>query len=130
MVDALADDQLRALLAACRGAELRDRRDEAVVRLMVETGLRAGEVIAMTVPDVDLAHGGAVIHRGKGGKGRVIPHAALKARAAQAGIAGFPPSAPALPPTAASPPAGRRAGCWSRCRWTARSGWSHRSSAA
>ena len=46
VVDALTDDQLRLLIKACTGKELMDRRDEAIVRLMAETGLRAGEVIA------------------------------------------------------------------------------------
>lgn len=31
------------------------RRDEAIVRLMAETGMRAGELVGLTVPDVDLA---------------------------------------------------------------------------
>src|SRR3546814_14518368 len=39
---------------ACGGKEFRDRRDEALVRLMIETGARAGEVVAMAVADVDL----------------------------------------------------------------------------
>ena len=37
------------LLKACQGKTLRDRRDEAIVRLMLETGLRAGEVIALQI---------------------------------------------------------------------------------
>jgi integrase/recombinase XerD len=69
----LGDDQLRALLAACKGATLRDKRDEAIIRFMVETGARAGEVLALTVADVDLAAGTAVIRRGKGGKARRVP---------------------------------------------------------
>jgi integrase len=67
------DDQLRALLAACKDRELRDKRDEAIIRLMVETGARAGEILALQMADVDLAAGMAVIHRGKGGKGRRVP---------------------------------------------------------
>jgi integrase/recombinase XerD len=39
----------------------------------METGIRAGEVVAMTVDDVDLNRELAIIRRGKGGKGRVIP---------------------------------------------------------
>ncbi|WP_137148091.1 tyrosine-type recombinase/integrase [Mycolicibacterium sp. CR10] len=70
---ALTDDQIRALLKACQGKTLRDRRDEAVVRLMVETGLRAAETVALQVSDVDLSRGLAVIQKGKGGKGRVVP---------------------------------------------------------
>lgn len=80
VVEPLTDDQIRALLKACqpaRGATpleaLRHRRDEAIIRLMVETGARAGEVAAMAVDDVDLVAGVAVIRRGKGGKGRVVP---------------------------------------------------------
>jgi site-specific recombinase XerD len=73
VVDALTDEQLRLLIKACTGKELIDRRDEAIVRLMVETGLRAGEVIAMQVADVDLQQGRAIVRRGKGGKDRAVP---------------------------------------------------------
>lgn len=73
VTDALSDEQLKALIKACRGKEFVDRRDEAVVRLMTETGMRAGEVIGMQLADVDLGKGIAVIRRGKGGKGRVVP---------------------------------------------------------
>ena len=80
VIEPLTDDQLRALLKACvppRGATaaemLRHRRDEAILRLMVETGARAGEVVALQAADVDLATGTAIIRRGKGGKGRSVP---------------------------------------------------------
>jgi site-specific recombinase XerD len=69
----LDDEQLRALLNACKGPELRDRRDEAIVRLMTETGARAGEILALETGDIDLAAGTAVIRRGKGGKARRVP---------------------------------------------------------
>ncbi len=75
VVQPLTDDQLRAMLKACRGSELRDKRDEAILRLMFTTGIRAGELVALTVADLDLRSdpATAVIRRGKGGKGRVIP---------------------------------------------------------
>jgi site-specific recombinase XerD len=73
VVEALSDDELRALLKACEGKRFTDRRDTAIVRLMMETGIRAGELVAMTVDDVDLNRELATIRRGKGGKGRVIP---------------------------------------------------------
>lgn len=73
VVQALSDDQLRALITACQGKALRDRRDEALVRLMAETGLRSGEVVTLTVADVDLQRGLVTVRRGKGGKGRVAP---------------------------------------------------------
>jgi site-specific recombinase XerD len=72
-VPVLSDEQLRALLAACKGPDLRDKRDEAIIRLMTETGARAGEILALEVGDVDLSAGLAVIRRGKGGKARRVP---------------------------------------------------------
>jgi integrase len=73
VVDALTDEQLRLLIKGCNGKEFIDRRDEAIVRLMAETGLRAGEVLAMQLADVDLQQGRAIVRRGKGGKGRAVP---------------------------------------------------------
>jgi site-specific recombinase XerD len=70
---ALSDDELKRLIKACNGKALIDRRDEAIVRLMLETGLRAGEVIGMALADVDPTRGVATVRRGKGGKGRVVP---------------------------------------------------------
>jgi site-specific recombinase XerD len=88
VIEPLSDDQLRALLKSCqvaRGADpkeaLRHRRDEALIRLMLETGARAGEVVAMALPDLDLADGTATIRRGKGGKGRVVPFGPEAAKA-------------------------------------------------
>ncbi|GAA1911385.1 hypothetical protein GCM10009737_11020 [Nocardioides lentus] len=80
VIEPLTDDQLRALIKSCavpKGAEpkiaMRHRRDEAIIRFMLETGTRAGEVVALEVADVDLANGQAIVRRGKGGKGRVVP---------------------------------------------------------
>ena len=70
---ALTDDQIKRLIKACQGKDLIDRRDEAIARLMVETGVRAGEVLSMAPADVDLQRGLATVRRGKGGKGRVVP---------------------------------------------------------
>jgi site-specific recombinase XerD len=70
---ALSDEQLRSLIRACQGKTLKDRRDEAIVRLMAETGLRAGEVVALKVADINLNDGLVTVRRGKGGKGRVAP---------------------------------------------------------
>jgi integrase/recombinase XerD len=83
VTEPLSDDQLRALLKACKGPDLRDKRDEAVVRLMFTTGARAGEVVAMQVGDLNLRTDPptAIIRRGKGGKGRIIPLAVETAAA-------------------------------------------------
>ncbi|MDP9396023.1 MAG: tyrosine-type recombinase/integrase [Actinomycetota bacterium] len=81
VVTPLSDDQLRAMIAACSGPEMRDRRDEAIVRFMAETGARAGEVVDLNVSDVDLWAGTAVVRRGKGGKGRTVPFGPQTTRA-------------------------------------------------
>jgi integrase/recombinase XerD len=81
VVPVLTEKQLRELVAACQGKGLRDRRDEALVRLLAETGLRAGEALALEVSDVDLAFGTLLVVRGKGGKGRIVPFGPQTARA-------------------------------------------------
>jgi site-specific recombinase XerD len=81
VVSPLSDEQLKALIKACAGPDFRDRRDEAIIRLMIETGARAGEIVSMRVQDLDLAAGRAVVVRGKGGKGRVIPFGPQSAKA-------------------------------------------------
>lgn len=81
VIEPLTDVQLKALIKACTGPDLRERRDEAIVRFMVETGTRAGECVALGVADVDLMAGTAIVRRGKGGKGRAVPFGAQTARA-------------------------------------------------
>lgn len=73
VIEPLSDDQLCDLLKTCEGKDFGDRRDNAILRFMMETGARASEVVALTIPDVDLAKGTAIIRRGKGGKGRPVP---------------------------------------------------------
>jgi integrase len=72
-VPKLDNGELAALIKACQGKTFRDRRDEAIVRLAVETASRAEEILAMAVTDVDLRRGLAIIRRGKGGRGRRVP---------------------------------------------------------
>ena len=73
VVDALTDEQLKRLIKACQGKSLMDRRAEAIVRLMAETGMRASEVIGLQVSDLNLQDGVVTVQRGKGGKARVAP---------------------------------------------------------
>jgi site-specific recombinase XerD len=81
VVAGLDEDEIARLLKVCRGSGFLDRRDEAAVRLLLETGLRAGEMVALHVEDVDLRRGLLVVRRGKGGKGRVVPFGSHTARA-------------------------------------------------
>ena len=81
VIEPLTDDQLRLLLKACAGPDMRERRDEAVVRFMLETGARAGEVVLIALADVNLPAGVAIVRRGKGGKGRSVPFGPQTTRA-------------------------------------------------
>ncbi|WP_281688899.1 tyrosine-type recombinase/integrase [Pseudonocardia thermophila] len=72
VVEVLTEDQLAALIKVCQGKDFQSRRDEAIIRLMIETGARAEEIVALTVADVDLHAGVVTIRRGKGGKGRRV----------------------------------------------------------
>lgn len=83
VTEPLSDADLRKLLAACKGTDLRDRRDDAILKLMFTSGARAGEVVALGVSDLHLRENppSVVIRRGKGGKGRVVPLAIEAAEA-------------------------------------------------
>lgn len=73
LVPRLTDEEVAALVRACKGPAFTDRRDEALVRLMTEGLLRAFEALALTTADVDVHQGLAVVRKGKGGKGRLVP---------------------------------------------------------
>lgn len=80
-VPILTDDQLRDLLAACKNntsggnkdeALFASRRDEALVRLFMDTGARIGELAPLTLGDVDFELD--VVHVfGKGRRRRAAP---------------------------------------------------------
>lgn len=72
-VPVISDDDLGTLLRAMDGASFVDRRDTAIIRLLLDTGCRRGELAAFDVEDVELRHGEIMIRRGKGGKARVVP---------------------------------------------------------
>ena len=65
--------QLLALLKAARKTRESPRRDEAIVLLLLDTGMRASEICALTCSDIDLQNSQCIIRNGKGGKSRVIP---------------------------------------------------------
>jgi len=73
-------EQLRALIAACKGNTFENRRDEALIRLLLDTGMRAGELIGLTVDDIDREQSVAFV-MGKGGRGRACVYGAKTADA-------------------------------------------------
>jgi integrase/recombinase XerC len=74
-VPVLTPDQLRKLFATCCGKSFIDRRDEAILRLFADTGLRLSELAHLTVADVDLDEQVAVV-LGKGRRPRAVPFGA------------------------------------------------------
>lgn len=77
-------DDLRKLLDACDWSQewhsapgIRNRRstakrDRAIILCLVDTGLRASELCALKLADIDRRTGRLAIHSGKGGKGRSV----------------------------------------------------------
>ena len=53
-VPILTDEDLAALVGACRGKRFADRRDEAVMRLLIDCGLRVSEVTGIDLDHLDL----------------------------------------------------------------------------
>jgi integrase/recombinase XerD len=70
VVDHFTDAEVRALIKACNGGELRDIRDKALVSLFAETGMRASEMLGLCIPDVSISECTAIVRKGKGAKGR------------------------------------------------------------
>ena len=77
----LTSDQVKAMLATCGSKDFHDIRDEAIIRLMTESMVRAGELLRMLTTEVDIRGGSALVRRGKGGKGRLVPFGPQTARA-------------------------------------------------
>lgn len=75
-VSSLSNDEVSRIVKACEGAGMREKRDKAMVVLFTETGLRAAELLALEVGDVDLTACVLVVRRGKGGKGRRVKFSA------------------------------------------------------
>jgi site-specific recombinase XerD len=73
-------EQLAALLASCRGNTFENRRDQATIRLFLDTGMRAGELAGLAVDDIDREQSLAYV-TGKGGRGRAVPFGARTADA-------------------------------------------------
>ena len=77
-VPVITDDELRNLLATCSGRTFADRRDNAIVRLLIDSGMRRSEIGGLRVGDLDFDMGVAVV-MGKGRRYRSVPFGATTA---------------------------------------------------
>ncbi|MFY9219874.1 MAG: tyrosine-type recombinase/integrase [Candidatus Nanopelagicales bacterium] len=71
-VPVVTDEDLRKLLDACKGRTFPDRRDTAIVRFLLDTGARLSELLGLSLDDVDLDRGLALV-LGKGRRPRDLP---------------------------------------------------------
>jgi site-specific recombinase XerD len=75
----LREDELLKLFKVCQGNSYDDRRDTAIIRLLLDTGLRRAEIAGITLEDVDLDQN-TIRVRGKGSRVRVVPFGRKAAR--------------------------------------------------
>jgi site-specific recombinase XerD len=76
----LREPELRRLLAACAGPDFLERRDVAIIRLFLDTGMRRAELAGLRLADVDFDHDVAIV-MGKGSRPRACPFGRKTAQA-------------------------------------------------
>jgi len=76
----LSEDDLRRLLKACEGTGFTERRDTAIIRLLLDTGMRRAEITGLAVDDIKFDQNIAFVV-GKGNRGRACPFGRKTAQA-------------------------------------------------
>lgn len=66
-------EEYERLVRSIAGPTWLDKRDRCIIYLLYWCGLRVSELVALRLPDVDLAAKLVTVQRGKGGKGRIVP---------------------------------------------------------
>ncbi|MBF6596534.1 MAG: tyrosine-type recombinase/integrase [Thermaceae bacterium] len=79
-VPVLTEEELRRLLKGCEGRDFYARRDMAIIRLLIDTGMRRAEIGMLRVEDVDF-EAGVVYVIGKGNRPRACPFGRKTAQA-------------------------------------------------
>lgn len=77
IVDPLTQNEVKRLVLACDKTRNKARRatallDRAIILILVDTGIRASELCALTVGDLDEKTGRLTIRHGKGDKPRIV----------------------------------------------------------
>lgn len=72
IVAPLEDDEIAALLAACEGRGFTERRDKAIVRMMLVSTARCEDLLSMRMSTTFIRKGFATL-TGKGSKQRLVP---------------------------------------------------------
>ena len=81
--DVLSEDDISRLLAVCKGPDFISRRDLAILSLMLDTGIRRGEMAGMRVGDLNLGQMVAFIEAmtSKSRRGRAVAFGPSTAKA-------------------------------------------------
>jgi site-specific recombinase XerD len=72
-VPVLSDPEVAALLKTTVGKGFEERRDHAMIRLFLDTGIRVSEMSGLQLDDVDLSAHDVIHVMGKGSRGRAVP---------------------------------------------------------
>ncbi|MBW3604284.1 MAG: tyrosine-type recombinase/integrase [Actinobacteria bacterium] len=81
-VPVLTEEQMRALLATCaKRKDFIDRRDHAIMRMFLDTGMRLAELAGLHLDDLDLDVHQVAHVTGKGRRDRACPFGAKTAQA-------------------------------------------------
>lgn len=67
------EGEVERLIAACVDGSPEGERDRAIIEMLYDCGLRASELCALKLSDIDDA-GGMIYIKGKGGKERIVPY--------------------------------------------------------
>ena len=84
----LTEDEMAALLAHTGPGGRWGLRDRAIMELLYSTVLRLREIVRLNVGDIDLKQSTVWVHKGKGGKDRVVPMGRTARRWVEAYLAG------------------------------------------
>ncbi len=79
VVPVITEADITALLRACEGRDFEHRRDTAIVRILLDCGLRRSEMASLRIGDVDWKMNTLKV-LGKGNKQRLVPFAHKAAR--------------------------------------------------
>lgn len=80
-VPMLSDADVAKLLRTCEGKTYAARRDQAILRVLFDCGVRISECAGLELADVDLKHHDVVHVHGKGDVDRAVPFGAKTGRA-------------------------------------------------
>jgi integrase/recombinase XerD len=66
-VPVLSDDQIKALLKTCTGKTFADRRDQAILRLLLDSGMRNSECVGINRAEIDWVENAVLVRVNDGG---------------------------------------------------------------